>query len=166
MTDGNSRGKQTQTGTTKKKKRKTQRCERKLEKRLSKKDETTINEVADDHEIAINLEGSNNTQINEKTCGKVIQEKKSKGVSEHDTTKAASTSNSPLSQQQNTMSKGRAASKALPPILLPTVLSLNNAKSDEWATKVGFKRLLSQNWVVLAQPQGAKELIRSFVETD
>ena len=166
MAEGNSRGKQTQTSTTKKKKRKTQRCEKRLEKRLSKNDETTINEAADDHEIAINLEGRNDTQIKEKTRGKIIKEKKSKRVSEHDTTEVASTSNSPHSQQQNTMSKGRATSKALQPILLPTVPSLNNAKSDEWATKVGFRRLLSQNWEVLAQPQGAKELIRSFVETD
>ena len=166
MTQGNSHGKQTQTSTIKKKKRKMQICEKRLEKRLSKNDKTTINEAADDHEIAINLEGSNDTQINEKIRGKIIKEKKSKGVSEHDTTKAASTSNSPLSQQQNTMSKGRATSKALQPILLPIVPSLNNAKSDEWATKVGFKRLLSHNWVVLAQPPGVEELIRSFVETD
>ena len=64
------------------------------------------------------------------------------------------------------MSKGRATSKALQPIPLPTVPSLNNAKSDEWATKVGFRRLLCQNWGALAQPQGAEELIRNFVETD
>ena len=59
MTEGSSRRKQTQTGATKKKKRKTQRCEKKLEKRLSKNDEITINQAADDHEITINLEGSN-----------------------------------------------------------------------------------------------------------
>ena len=64
------------------------------------------------------------------------------------------------------MSKGKAASKALQPIPLPAIPSLNNAKSDESATKVGFRRLLSQNWVALAQPQGAEELIKSFVETD
>ena len=99
MTEGSSRGKQTQTRTTKKKKRKTQRYEKKLEKNLNKNDEITINESADDYEIAINLEGSNDTQINDKTCGKTIQEKKIEGASKHDTTKAGSTSNSPLSQQ-------------------------------------------------------------------
>ena len=165
-TEGNSRGKQTQTGITKKKKRKTQRYEKKLEKKPSKNDEITINEAADNYEIAINLEGSNDTQIYDKTCGKTTQEKKTEGASKHDTTEAASTRNSPLSQQQSTMSKGKAASKALQPMLLPAIPSLNNAKSDEWATKVGFQRLLSQNWVALAQPQGEEELLKSFVETD
>ena len=63
------------------------------------------------------------------------------------------------------MAKAKVTSKALLPILLPTVPSLNNSKSDEWAMKVGFKRLLCQNWLVLAQPQGAEDLIRNFVET-
>ena len=161
---GNNRGKQTQTGITKKKKKKTQRYEKK--RKPSENDEITINDVANDYEIAINIEESNDTQINDKTCEKITQGEKTEGTSKHDTTKAASTSSSPLSQQQSAMSKGKAASKALQPILLPTVPSLNDAKSDEWATKVGFRRLLSQNWGVLAQPQGAKELIKSFVETD
>ena len=166
MTEGNNRGKQAQTSTTKKKKRKTQKCE----KRLNKNDEITINEADANHVIAIDLEESNDTQIKGEKRGKVIKEKKNEEVSEHDATEAASTTNSSRSKQQvyqkNAMSKGKATSKALQPILLPTVPSLNNAKSDEWATKVGFRRLLCQNWLTLAQPQGAEDLIRNFVETD
>ena len=145
VTKGNNRGKQTQTGITKKKKRKTQRYEKKMEKKPSKNDEITINDAADDYAISINIEESNDTQINDKTCEKITQGEKMEGASKHDTTEVASTSNSPLWQQQSAMSKGKAASKALQPMLLPAVPSLNNAKSDKWATKVGFRRLLSQN---------------------
>ena len=162
MTEGNSRGKQAQTNTTKKKKRKTQ----KHEMRLNKNDEITINEADTNHVITINLEGSDDTQIKENKCGKIIKEKKSKEESEHNATGEASTNNCSCSEQQNVMSKGRATSKVVQPIPLPTVPSLNNAKSDKWATKVGFRRLLCQNWGVLAQPQGAEELIRNFIETD
>ncbi|MCO5548599.1 hypothetical protein L7F22_002059 [Adiantum nelumboides] len=64
------------------------------------------------------------------------------------------------------MSKGKAASKGLQPIQLPTVPSLSNPKNDEWANKTGFRRLLCQKWEQLAQPQGAEELIKTFLETD
>ena len=150
ITKGNSRGKQVQTDTTKKKKRKTQKCE----KRLNKNDDMKVNEANGNHEKTINLKESNDSQIKGEKCGELIEEEKSKEVSEHNATKVASTNNSSRFEQQayqkNAMSKGKATSKALQPILLPTVPSLSNAKSDEWATKVGFKRLLCQNWVGLA----------------
>ena len=166
MTEENHRGKQAKEYTTKKKERKMQKCKERLNKndeatiKEATLNEATINEANANHGIAINLEGSNDTQI---------KEKKSKEKSKHDTNKAASTNNSSRSEQQDcvksNMSKAKVTSKALQPILLPTVPSLNNSKSDEWATKVGFRRLLCQNWLVLAQPQGAEDLIRNFVET-
>ena len=66
ITEGNHRGKQAQANTTKKNKRKMQKCD----KRLNKNDEITINEVDSNHEIAINLEEINDMQIKGKKCVK------------------------------------------------------------------------------------------------
>ena len=93
-TEENHRGKQAKEDTTKKKKIKTQKCK----ERLNKNDEVTINEADANHEIAINLEGSNDTQIKEKKHGKIIKEKKSREKSKHDASKAASTNNSSRSK--------------------------------------------------------------------
>ena len=149
MTEENHRGKQAKEYTTKKKERKMQKCKERLNKNdeatineADANDKATINEVDANHGIAINLEGNNDTQI---------KEKRSKEKSEHDTNEAASTNNSSCSEQQdrvkNNMSKAKVTSKALLPILLPTLPSLNNSKSDEWAMKVGFQKIcFCQNW--------------------
>ena len=94
ITEGNSRGKQAQTNVTKKKKRKTQKCE----KKLNKNDGMEVNAIDDNHEAAINLKTSSNTQIKEVKSGEVIKKEKSEEASKRDATEAASASNSPHSE--------------------------------------------------------------------
>lgn len=70
----------------------------KCEKKLNKNDGMEVNAIDDNHEAAINLKTSSNTQIKEVKSGEVIKKEKSKEARKRDATEAASASNSPHSE--------------------------------------------------------------------
>ena len=168
MIEENRRGKLAQEHAIKKKEKKLQRCK----ERLNKNDEATFKEAdANDEETINNADANDGGTINlEGSDDEGIKEKKKKRESKHGANHTANANDSLHHKQQDgaqsDMAKAKVNTKALQPILLPTVPSLSNPKSDEWATKVGFRRLLCQNWQELAQPQGAEDLIKNFVETN
>ena len=76
-------------GHHKEKEKKTQGTKRR--ERPNGNDEITINDAANDYEIAINIEESNDAQINDKTSEEITQGGEKEGTSKYDTTEAAST---------------------------------------------------------------------------